>query len=816
MVLRKDMEDIQTTNHKNSTITLAFNSIQNKIRQDQFDMIRSKFPTLQLFPDNTDRNLLTIESGEGSVDYKKLDEELSLAGIRLIRVQKQYPVLGMSCSSCALGIEFTIRKLKGVLSADVNYATSVLTVEYLPGLTDSPAIHKAVKALGYDLLRVSEKQEEEKLDNYQEQLVKDLKYKALLSLVLCIPIVYLGMFGMHWEYSNWITAILSTPILFYFGRDYFIRAWKQALHKNVSMDSLIALSTGVAFFSSLIVLINAYLLQSNAHTQVYFESASVVIGFLLLGRWLEEKARAKTHSALQKLLNLRADKVYVENPDGTLKEKQVSELEEGDLVIVRPGDKISADGTIVKGSTTIDEQLFTGESMPVFKEEGADVFAGTINIQGSFRFVATRTGNETALSKIIQLVKKANASKAPTQKHVDRIARVFVPVVIATALLAFIAWLYFDPVSGFERGLQAFITVLIIACPCALGLATPTALVVAIGKSADHGILVRDAQSLEAASAVQTLVLDKTGTLTKGKPKLTSIFWLEDEELNKPLLFSLAKLSGHPLSKAIAEHFNSKIALTPDQFSDIIGKGIIAQIKTDRYALGSELLMKELQLNIPEEALNFSDHSGRSAESIVWFCRNDQLIALMGLKDEIKEDAKQVVEELKAMNLNLILLTGDRKEAAESVSQYLGLNSFEYNLSPESKTKRIQELQANGQKVGMVGDGINDSAALAQADLSIAIGTGADIAKETAGITIVPDDLKSLIKVFKLSKATVSTIHQNLFWAFIYNVFCIPLAAGAFLPLFGVMLDPMYAGMAMAFSSLSVVANSLRLKLKHI
>lgn len=810
------MENIQTPNHQTSSVLLAFNKLSNDLQQDQLEKIRSKFPSLQILLDNTERNLLMVSTEDASFDYKKLDDELISGGIQLIRVQKQYPVLGMSCTSCALGIEFSIRKLRGVLTSEVNYATAELVMEYLPGLTDSLKIQEAVRALGYDLILESEKQEEEKLDNFHAQLLKELKFKALFSLILCLPIIYLGMFYMHWEHSQWLMALLSAPVLFYFGRSYFIRAWKQAMHKKVSMDSLIALSTSVAFFSSIIVLLNAYIKKVPTDAQVYFESASVVIGFLLLGSWLEEKAKKKMHFALQKLLNLRADKVFVENPDGSIREKQVSELKEGDILVVRPGDKISADGKIVKGITTIDEQLFSGESMPVFKEEGADVFAGTINIQGSFRFVATRTGNETALARIIRLIKKANASKAPIQKQVDRMARIFVPVVIATALLSFMAWLYFDPVNGFEKGLQAFITVLIIACPCALGLATPTALVVGIGKSAEQGLLVRDAQSLEAASAIQTLILDKTGTLTKGIPKVNSIQWFEDEQVHKSILFSLAQLSGHPLSKAIAEYINSNIVISPDQFSDIIGKGIIAQVKTDRYALGSQLLMKELSVGISEQALNFSIHPERSGESMVWFCRNDQLIAVIGLRDEIKQDAKQVIEELKAMDLNLILLTGDRKEAAESVANYLGLSNFEYNMSPESKTKRIQDLQANGQKVGMVGDGINDSAALAQADLSVAIGSGADIAKETAGITIISDDFKTLIKVFKLSKATVSTIHQNLFWAFIYNIICIPLAAGAFLPIFGVMLDPMYAGMAMAFSSLSVVLNSLRLKVKRL
>lgn len=797
-------------------LTLAYTAGQNSILSEQIDQLRSNFPSLNLLRNETDRNLISLQTDDDTFDYKLLEKKLSDLGIQLLKTQKQFPVLGMSCSSCALGIGYSLRKLTGIITAEVNYASSILTIEYLPGVTDSQKVHNAVKAMGYDLLRGSVKEEEQRIDEFHAEQLKNLKQKALFSLALCIPIVILGMFAMHWKHSNWIMALLSTPVIFYFGRDYFIRAWKQAIHRKVNMDSLIALSASVAYFSSLIFMLIAHFNSSTKQVDVYFESAAVVIGFLLLGRWMEEKAKKKTNFALQKLMSLKADLVYVESSDGSIREKNVSELAEGDLIVVRPGDKISADGNIVKGSTSIDEQLLSGESMPVYKMEGAEVFAGTINLQGSFRFIATRIGHETILSKIIQLVKQANASKAPIQKRVDQLASIFVPTVIIIALLSFVSWLYFDPSSGFERGLQAFITVLIIACPCALGLATPTALIVGIGKAAQNGILVRDAQSLEAAAKIKTLVLDKTGTLTRGSPVLNNMLWLADEQAYKHILYSLASLSSHPLSKAIAEFFHSKTPLTLDHLSDLVGKGVIAQLNENRFALGSELMMKELDIKLSDQALKFSNHLDQMGESKVLFSKNDQLIAIIGLSDEIRPGAKKLIDDLKGMKLNLILMTGDRKEVAERVSQNLGLQTFEAAMSPEDKIQRIRQFQADGQKVGMVGDGINDSAALAQADLSIAMGSGSDIAKETAGMTILSADINAITKVFNLSKATVSTIRQNLFWAFIYNVVCIPLAAGAFLPLFGIMLDPMYAGMAMALSSLSVLGNSLRLKIRTI
>ena len=611
--------------------------------------------------------------------------------------------------------------------------------------------------------------------------------------------------------------ILSTPVIFWLGRDFFKNAWIQARHRSATMDTLVALSTSIAYiFSVFNTLYPSFWLDRGVEPHVYFEAAGVIIAFILLGRLLEEKAKGNTSAAIKKLIGLQPKTVTIITEDGQYIETPISKVNINDAILVKPGEKIAVDGSITEGSSYVDESMLSGEPVPVLKKAGDRVFAGTINQKGSFNFKAKKIGSQTVLSQIIKMVQDAQGSKAPVQKLVDKIAGVFVPVVISIAILAFILWLVLDPANGFTHGLLALVTVLIIACPCALGLATPTAIMVGIGKGAEKGILIKDAESLESAKKVNAVILDKTGTITEGKPEVTDSFWLNNDDSKSAILYSMEKQSEHPLGEAIVKHFD-KLNIKPDSissFESITGKGVRAKVDEQIYYAGNEKLLSENEIVINSELRQKADILSKDSKTVIWFANSQSVLAVIAITDKIKETSAKAIQQLHSSSIEVYMLTGDVESTAKEIAAKVGVDHYKAGVLPLEKATFVKQLQSEGKVVAMVGDGINDSAALAQADLSIAMGKGSDIAIDVAKMTIISSDLTKIPEAIKLSKQTVATIRQNLFWAFIYNLIGIPIAAGLLYPINGFLLNPMIAGAAMALSSVSVVTNSLMLKWK--
>ena len=596
----------------------------------------------------------------------------------------------------------------------------------------------------------------------------------------------------------------------------FRSAWQQLRHRSATMDTLVALSTGIAYLFSLFNLVfPEFWLSRGVEPHVYFEAAAVIIAFILLGRTLEEKAKGDTTASLKKLIGLQPKNAIVVAADGTQTEIPISRIRVGDLLAVRPGEKIAVDGAVCEGDSYVDESMLSGEPLPVHKEPGTKVFAGTINQKGSFHFRAEKVGAATMLAQIIRMVQEAQGSKAPVQKLADKIAGIFVPAIIGIALLSFVLWLVFDPSGGLTHGILAAVTVLVIACPCALGLATPTAVMVGIGKGAEKGILIRDAVSLETAGKIDTVVMDKTGTLTEGKPVVTDIVWANGDDRAKAVFFSLEKLSEHPLADAVVHYFAGVPTLNVERFGSLTGKGIEGTVDGVRYFAGSRRLLDEQGIVVGKELNIEAQRLSAEAKSIVWFADSEQALAVAAIADRIKDSSVEAVRELQAAGIDVYMLTGDSRAVAGHIAEKAGIRHFEAEILPQDKAAFVKRLQTLGHKVAMAGDGINDSAALAQADLSIAMGGGSDIAMDVAQMTIISSDLRKIPEAIQLSKQTVRTIRQNLFWAFIYNLVGIPVAAGALYPVSGFLLNPMIAGAAMALSSVSVVANSLRLKYRR-
>ena len=634
--------------------------------------------------------------------------------------------------------------------------------------------------------------------------------------MLAIPVVVIGMFFMDMPYGGAIMALLSAPVVFWLGRGFFVNAWQQLRHRTATMDTLVALSTGIAYLFSLFNLVfPEFWLSRGVEPHVYFEAAAVIVAFILLGRTLEEKAKGDTTASLKKLIGLQPKNAIVVAADGTQTEIPISRIRVGDLLAVRPGEKIAVDGAVCEGDSYVDESMLSGEPLPVHKEPGTKVFAGTINQKGSFRFRAEKVGAATMLAQIIRMVQEAQGSKAPVQKLADKIAGIFVPAIIGIALLSFVLWLVFDPSGGLTHGILATVTVLVIACPCALGLATPTAVMVGIGKGAEKGILIRDAVSLETAGKIDTVVMDKTGTLTEGKPVVTDIIWANGDDRAKAVFLSLEKLSEHPLADAVVHYFAGVPTLNVERFGSLTGKGIEGTVDGVRYFAGSRRLLDEQGIVVGKELNIEAQRLSAEAKSLVWFADSEQALAVAAIADRIKDSSVEAVRELQAAGIDVYMLTGDSRAAAGHIAEKAGIRNFEAEILPQDKAAFVKRLQTLGHKVAMAGDGINDSAALAQADLSIAMGGGSDIAMDVAQMTIISSDLRNLPEAIRLSKQTVRTIRQNLFWAFIYNLVGIPVAAGALYPVSGFLLNPMIAGAAMALSSVSVVANSLRLKYRR-
>jgi P-type Cu2+ transporter len=723
------------------------------------------------------------------------------------------PVLQMTCASCAVSVESIIKFLPGVISASVNYASAEVKVEYIPSLVSLNKMREAVQGIGYDLFLDNSSKNSESLEEIHRKKYTILKKKTIGATVLSVPIVLIAMFFMNIPYANYIMWVLATPVVMGFGKDFFINAWKQTKHRSANMDTLVALSTGVAYiFSVFNTLFPEYWHSKGLHAHVYFEAASVVIAFILLGKLLEENAKGNTSSAIKKLIGLQPKTVTILNSEGLQTELPIRQVTVGMTIIVKPGEKVAVDGTILQGMSFVDESMLSGEPLPVKKEINDKVFSGTINQKGSFQFKAEKVGSDTMLSQIIKMVQDAQGSKAPVQKLVDKIAGIFVPVVILIALISLFAWIFLGGQNGFTQGLLALVTVLVIACPCALGLATPTAIMVGVGKGAEQGILIKDAESLELAKKIDTVILDKTGTITKGKPSVTDTFWAEQGEVLKQILIGIEKQSEHPLAEAVVKYYEAVKPIHVHHIESITGKGVKTSYNGQAYFVGNKKLLSENNITIEESLENYASKWLTESKTVIWFSNDKKALSVLAIADEIKETSIQAIKELQKMNIEVHMLTGDNNNTAKAIAQKVGINSFKGEVLPKDKADFVKELQAQGKTVAMVGDGINDSTALAQANVSIAMGKGSDIAIDVAKMTIISSDLNKIPQAIKLSGQTVNTIKQNLFWAFIYNIIGIPIAAGILYPINGFLLNPMIAGAAMALSSVSVVANSLRLK----
>lgn len=731
-------------------------------------------------------------------------------------IKNTYPVLGMSCASCAARVDKTLNGLPGVYQATVNYATAVAQVEYNPKVCSDATLQSAVQDAGYDLLvdtgeDVADKAEEIRLTRYRK-----IKRRTVAALLLSLPIMVISMFFEDISSLKYVLWILATPVVFGLGREFYINAWRQLKHGTSNMDTLVAVSTGIAYtFSVFNLLFPDFWLSRGIEPHIYFEAASVIITFILLGRLLEERAKQNTSSAIKKLIGLQPKTVII-IVDSDERTVPITAVQKGDTILVKPGERIAVDGVVVTGESYVDESMLNGEPVPMHKQSGEKVFAGTINQKGTFRFIADKIGSDTMLAQIIRMVQDAQGSKAPVQKLVDRIARFFVPAIISISIIAFVAWIFLAPTNGFTNGLLAMVTVLIIACPCALGLATPTAIMVGIGKGAEKGILIKDAQSLEIAQKIDTIILDKTGTITAGHPVVVESLWENGFEHSRKILYSLEKLSEHPLSDAVVNTLQNEKEISIDKFENVPGKGVKGIVGSQTYYAGNLSLLNDNHITIASHLQELANKWTQEAKTLVWFADSTQAIAAIALTDEIKQTSAQAISQLQKMGVEVYMLTGDNAISAQAISRKVGINHYKAGVLPNEKAQFIKELQANGKKVGMVGDGINDSAALAQADLSIAMGQGSDIAVDTAMATILSSDLLKIPETIRLSQLTIKTIYQNLFWAFIYNLIGIPIAAGIFYSVNGFLLNPMWASAAMAFSSVSVVLNSLRLKRKRI
>ena len=731
-------------------------------------------------------------------------------------IKNTYPVLGMSCASCAARVDKTLNGLPGVYQATVNYATAVAQVEYNPEVCSDAILQSAVQDAGYDLLvdtgeDVTNKAEEIRLARYRK-----IKRRTVVALLLSLPIMVISMFFEDISSLKYVLWILATPVVFGMGREFYINAWRQLKHGTSNMDTLVAVSTGIAYtFSVFNLLFPDFWLSRGIEPHIYFEAASVIIAFILLGRLLEERAKQNTSTAIKKLIGLQPKTVtiIVDSDERTV---PITAVQKGDTILVKPGERIAVDGMVVTGESYVDESMLNGEPVPLHKQSGEKVFAGTINQKGTFRFIADKIGSDTMLAQIIRMVQDAQGSKAPVQKLVDRIARFFVPAIISISIIAFVAWIFLAPTNGFTNGLLAMVTVLIIACPCALGLATPTAIMVGIGKGAEKGILIKDAQSLEIAQKIDTIILDKTGTITAGHPIVVESLWENGFEHSRKILYSLEKLSEHPLSDAVVNTLQNEKEISIDKFENVPGKGVKGVVGSQTYYVGNLSLLNDNHITIASHLQELANKWTQKAKTLVWFADSTQAIAAIALTDEIKQTSAEAISQLQKMGVEVYMLTGDNAISAQAISRKVGINHYKAGVLPNEKAQFIKELQANGKTVGMVGDGINDSAALAQADLSIAMGQGSDIAVDTAMATILSSDLLKIPETIRLSQLTIKTIYQNLFWAFIYNLIGIPIAAGIFYSVNGFLLNPMWASAAMAFSSVSVVLNSLRLKRKRI
>ena len=790
-----------------------------------------------------------------------------------------FTVLDMSCAGCAMNVEKKVQSLPGVAHASVNFAAGTLLVEYDPEQISPSRIQAGVQSVGYRVIVPEDNSEEQQADAKRSHY-KQLRLKVIVAWVFAIPLMVVAMGLMHWRPANWIMLLLVLPIMCFSGRDFYIRAWKMLRKRSLNMDTLVSLSTLVAFLYSVFVTFYPGFFESRGiAAHVYYEAAGMILAFVLLGKLLEERAKNSTGSAIRGLMGLqpKTARVLVEGgseacptaagptmmptPAGAIsgatmmsspakaiplteKEMPISMLQVGDRVVVRPGERIPVDGAVEDGLSYVDESMISGEPVAVEKHPGDNVLSGTINQHGSLTIKALQVGSGTVLAHIVRMVREAQGSKAPVQKLVDKVSAVFVPVVVVVSVISFILWMIIGGSTYFSLALLASVSVLVIACPCALGLATPTALMVGIGKAAQNHILIKDAYALENMGKVNCIVLDKTGTLTQGKPRVGTIIWTKDPSETELSVFLSGEMkSEHPLADAVVQHLKEK-GITPvglDHFESIPGKGIQFSYAGQKYRAGNLNFVRAAApaaaasaTSAAASATSAAASAGISAGSggplslesllqkasdwqsegkgVVYFGDQAGILAVAALKDPVKDTTPRALELLGKMKIQVHMLTGDSASTAASVASELGIEHVVSGVLPQEKEAYIQKLQAEGKFVAMVGDGINDSQALARADVSIAMGKGTDIAMDVAMVTLTTSDLMLLPKAIELSRRTVRIIRQNLFWAFVYNTLGIPIAAGVLFPVTGLLLNPMWASAAMAFSSISVVLNSLRLR----
>jgi Cu+-exporting ATPase len=740
------------------------------------------------------------------------------------------PIQGMTCASCVNRVEKALSALNGVVHVNVNFATERASIEYLPGEVAIKDLKKVVQEAGYQVfelkvgdstLREEDVVEKERL--LREEDLSRLKWKFVIGAILLGPILVLmygaplleKWFGLSKEINFFIQFFLATPVQFWAGWQFYVGFWKAAKHKTSDMNTLIAVGTSAAYLYSLIVTFGSHLIMvEGLMVDVYFDTSAAIIVLILLGRFLEARAKGRTSEAIKKLIGLQPKTARVLR-NGNEVDIPVEEVVPGDFVIVRPGEKIPVDGSVREGYSSVDESMVTGESLPVEKKAGDTVIGATMNKTGTFKFEATKVGRDTVLSQIIRLVQEAQGSKPPIARLVDVIASYFVPVVIGIALFTFFIWVLFGPHPAMTYAFLNFIAVLIIACPCALGLATPTSIMVGTGKGAENGILIRGAEALETAHQLNTIVLDKTGTLTKGEPSVTDI--IEGERFSRKEILTLAasaeKGSEHPLGEAIvkkAKEENLNL-LDPKTFQAIAGQGIEATVDSKEILLGNVKLMEERKVHL-NGLSEKAGHLSTEGKTPMFLAVEGQAAGIIAVADTLKENSKEAVEALQRMGLEVVMLTGDNERTARAIARQIGIDRVLAEVLPEMKAEEVKRLQTKGKRVGMVGDGINDAPALAQANVGIAIGTGTDVAMESSDITLIGGDLRGVVTAIALSKATIRNIRQNLFWAFAYNTVLIPVAAGVLFPFFGILLNPIFAAGAMAFSSVTVVSNALRLR----
>ncbi len=752
------------------------------------------------------------------ISIKSLMQAVKDEGYEVATSRLEFAIKGMTCAACVAAVERALKRLYGVVSVNVNLASGKAVVEYIPTLTGFEDFKKAVKAKGYEAEAVTEEFIDREKDS-REKEYGNLLLRFRVSAVIS-ALILLGSFTSIPLLSNWyILFLLATVVQFWAGIRFYKAAWVAIRHLSTNMNTLIAMGTSAAYLYSVTATFFPGIFETvGLRAHIYFDTSSIIIALILLGRLLEAKAKGKTSEAMRKLIGLQAKTAMVVR-DGSESEIPIEDVSAGDTVIVRPGERIPVDGIVTDGYSSVDESMLTGESLPVEKATGDTVFGGTINKFGSFKLKATRSGSETALAQIIRLVEEAQGSKAPIQRLADRIASIFVPVVIIAATITFVIWYFLGPEPAFTRALMNFIAVLIIACPCALGLATPTAIMVGTGKGAEKGILIRNAEALETAHRIQTIVLDKTGTITKGEPELTDITGTDGSDKNAVLQLSASaeKVSEHPLAEAIVRKAR-ELGLDlrePENFTAIPGGGVRARIGTDDVFIGNVSLLKKEGID-PAAVSDMVEKLSSEGKTAVLISVNNELKGVLGIADSIKEGSVEAISELKKMGVEVVMLTGDNERTASRIAELVGIDRFFAEVLPEGKVEAVKKLKEEKKIVAMVGDGINDAPALAEAHVGIAIGTGTDIAMEASDITLIKGDLRSVVEAIKLSKLTLRTIKQNLFWAFFYNVVGIPIAAGILYPFGGPLLNPVFASAAMAFSSVSVVTNSLRLRKKRL